>query len=194
MPTTSGPDAYAVRPVPGKPLRPPKGTWERRLDDRRMVARVSVPPARRRRREPCTGVSRRLSLSMDPVASAGSAIFGIQRDGAWRDLGDTVAEGEPSASCVPPPKPRAKPLARSATLSTQDPSTVMEMPPVRKKRQRYATSDPERIAVGGLIDEVAAAEWLGLAPSTLRNLRCKGGGPPFTRVASRCIRYKLARL
>lgn len=85
--------------------------------------------------------------------------------------------------------PHAPVIPRSVTTL----STVMERAPARRKRQRYATGDPERMKAGGLIDTQAAAEWLGLAPSTLRNLRCKGGGPPAIKIG-RSIRYDPAEL
>lgn len=40
-----------------------------------------------------------------------------------------------------------------------------------------------------LVDTETAAEMLGLAPRTLEKWRWQGGGPPFIRVSSRCVRY-----
>lgn len=41
-----------------------------------------------------------------------------------------------------------------------------------------------------LLSERDAASQLGLTPRTLQSWRIKGGGPPFVRVSSRCIRYR----
>ena len=40
-----------------------------------------------------------------------------------------------------------------------------------------------------LLDDVQAADVLGLAPATLRKWRCQGGGPAFFRLG-RLIRYR----
>ncbi|HEY8535206.1 MAG TPA: helix-turn-helix domain-containing protein [Vicinamibacterales bacterium] len=45
-----------------------------------------------------------------------------------------------------------------------------------------------------LIDEDEAAELLGLAPRTLQTWRHRGEGPPYVRISSRCIRYRVADL
>ncbi len=45
-----------------------------------------------------------------------------------------------------------------------------------------------------LLDERQAAEALGLTPRTLQEWRRTGGGPPFVRVSSRCVRYRVADL
>ena len=45
-----------------------------------------------------------------------------------------------------------------------------------------------------LIDERAAAAFLGLEPRTLQNWRQNGRGPEFIRISSRCVRYTRARL
>ena len=45
-----------------------------------------------------------------------------------------------------------------------------------------------------LIDEKAAAAYLGLEPRTLQNWRQNGRGPEFVRISSRCVRYTRARL
>ena len=55
--------------------------------------------------------------------------------------------------------------------------------------------DPEKSAVAinywfALIDEVEAAEFLGLVDRTLQKKRQRGGGPRFVRLSSRCIRYR----
>jgi hypothetical protein len=39
-----------------------------------------------------------------------------------------------------------------------------------------------------------AAERLGLMPGTLEKLRCRGGGPPYLRLAPRRIVYDVAAL
>tara|TARA_A100001037_G_scaffold212857_1_gene190807 strand:+ start:1776 stop:2036 length:261 start_codon:yes stop_codon:yes gene_type:complete len=42
----------------------------------------------------------------------------------------------------------------------------------------------------GLIDEKAAADFLGLCDRSLQNMRQRGGGPRYVRISSRCIRYR----
>ena len=41
-----------------------------------------------------------------------------------------------------------------------------------------------------LIDEKAAAEFLGLTDRTMQKLRQKGGGPRYSALSSRCLRYR----
>ncbi len=41
-----------------------------------------------------------------------------------------------------------------------------------------------------LLDEHAASKSLGLTPRTLQGWRRLGGGPPFVKISSRCIRYR----
>ena len=41
-----------------------------------------------------------------------------------------------------------------------------------------------------LIDEKAAATFLGLERRTMQGFRQRGGGPGFMRISSRCIRYR----
>lgn len=106
--------------------------------------------------------------------------------------GSAVAEQSLStplaaAPALPPPTASDVPMPGMTSPSAKEDS------PAHKKRLRYATSDPERIAAGGLIDTQAAAEKIGFAPSTLRNLRCKGGGPPAIQIG-RSIRYDPAEL
>lgn len=45
-----------------------------------------------------------------------------------------------------------------------------------------------------LIDEADAARFLDLSKRCLQAWRCRGGGPPFIRISSRCIRYRIADL
>lgn len=45
-----------------------------------------------------------------------------------------------------------------------------------------------------LLDERAAAAALGFQPRTLQLWRLRGGGPPFVRVSSRAVRYRVADL
>ena len=45
-----------------------------------------------------------------------------------------------------------------------------------------------------LLDERAAAQALGLTPRTLQAWRARGGGPPYVRVSSRCVRYRVVDL
>ncbi len=40
-----------------------------------------------------------------------------------------------------------------------------------------------------LIDEKAAAEFLGLTDRTMQVMRQRGGGPRYTVISSRCLRY-----
>ena len=40
-----------------------------------------------------------------------------------------------------------------------------------------------------LINEKAAAEFLGLTDRTMQALRQRGGGPKYTALSSRCLRY-----
>ena len=41
-----------------------------------------------------------------------------------------------------------------------------------------------------LIDEEAAADFLGLTKRTMQSKRQRGDGPRFVRLSSRCIRYR----
>lgn len=45
-----------------------------------------------------------------------------------------------------------------------------------------------------LVNEREAADMLGLTPRTLQAWRQQGEGPPYVRVSSRCIRYRIADL
>lgn len=45
-------------------------------------------------------------------------------------------------------------------------------------------------ALDRLIDERAAAEFLGYTVRALQNWRVRGGGPPYIRVSARSIRYR----
>lgn len=54
------------------------------------------------------------------------------------------------------------------------------------------TSNAPRVAALPIMlktDEVA--EMLGVAPRTLEDWRCRGGGPPYVSVSRRCVRYRL---
>jgi hypothetical protein len=42
-----------------------------------------------------------------------------------------------------------------------------------------------------LVDDKRLGKLLGLSPSYLRQLRVKGGGPPFVRLAAKAIRYRI---
>lgn len=44
-----------------------------------------------------------------------------------------------------------------------------------------------------LLRPANAAEYVGLATGTLANLRCRGGGPPFRKIAGR-VRYDVSDL
>lgn len=41
-----------------------------------------------------------------------------------------------------------------------------------------------------LLRDTAVAEWIGLEPKTLRNMRSRGDGPPWVRVGDKAIRYR----
>ena len=42
----------------------------------------------------------------------------------------------------------------------------------------------------GLINEEAAAEYLGLKVRTMQGFRYRGGGPRYIAISSRCLRYR----
>lgn len=44
------------------------------------------------------------------------------------------------------------------------------------------------------IDDRAASELLGLSRSYMRQLRVKGGGPRFSKLSAKAIRYRVADL
>ena len=52
-----------------------------------------------------------------------------------------------------------------------------------------ATSPPKI-----LLDEREAANSYGLTPRCFQAWRARGGGPPFVKVSSRCIRYRVSDL
>jgi predicted GIY-YIG superfamily endonuclease len=41
-----------------------------------------------------------------------------------------------------------------------------------------------------LVSEQEAADALGMTPRTMQEWRRRGGGPPFVRISSRCVRYR----
>ena len=41
-----------------------------------------------------------------------------------------------------------------------------------------------------LVDERVAGDFIDQTPRTMQGLRQKGGGPPFIRLSSRCIKYR----
>lgn len=41
-----------------------------------------------------------------------------------------------------------------------------------------------------LLPELPAASLLGVTPRTLQAWRHRGGGPPFVKISSRCVRYR----
>jgi predicted DNA-binding transcriptional regulator AlpA len=53
---------------------------------------------------------------------------------------------------------------------------------------RAAPADPDYWHT--LIDEKAAAEFLGLTDRTMQALRQRGGGPQYIALSSRCLRYR----
>jgi predicted DNA-binding transcriptional regulator AlpA len=44
------------------------------------------------------------------------------------------------------------------------------------------------------LNTTAAARYIGLSKSTLEKARIYGGGPPFVRVTSRAVRYRVLDL
>ena len=50
------------------------------------------------------------------------------------------------------------------------------------------------LSPGTLLDDVATAELIGVHPTTMRRWRNTGVGPPYMRVSTACIRYKVADL
>jgi len=44
------------------------------------------------------------------------------------------------------------------------------------------------------VSDVEAGAILGLAPQTLKNMRCRGTGPKFSKYSGRAVRYKLSSL
>ena len=69
--------------------------------------------------------------------------------------------------------------------------SVMNLEPTGAKLEP-ANADPGYWSV--LIDEVAAASFLGLSRRYLQNVRQRGGGPRYVRLSSRCIRYRRSDL
>ncbi len=55
-------------------------------------------------------------------------------------------------------------------------------------------SDPGHDYWNALVDEKAAAEFLGLTTRSMQAMRQRGDGPRFIRMSSRCIRYTRTRL
>lgn len=48
--------------------------------------------------------------------------------------------------------------------------------------------------LSGLLDEKAAANFLGLVPRTMQSWRQKGIGPAYVKISARCLRYSLSDL
>ena len=74
----------------------------------------------------------------------------------------------------------------------------LEYSPVRDNRGARATSGadpPDDLDYWNcLINERAAAEFLGLTERAVQSMRQRGDGPQFIRISSRCIRYTRALL
>lgn len=49
---------------------------------------------------------------------------------------------------------------------------------------------PDPVAPDLFVTEARAAELLSVNPRTLQQWRLRGGGPPFVRISSRCVRYR----
>ena len=45
-----------------------------------------------------------------------------------------------------------------------------------------------------LVDQIEAAELLGVSPSTMNGWRNTGRGPAYVALSSRCVRYKISDL
>lgn len=41
-----------------------------------------------------------------------------------------------------------------------------------------------------LINEMNAADFIGLKPRTMQGYRYRGRGPPFVRLSARCVKYR----
>ncbi len=54
--------------------------------------------------------------------------------------------------------------------------------------QAFGHDEPD--SCFALIREKDAAKYLDVSVYTLRALRCRGGGPKYIRISSRCIRYR----
>ena len=59
-----------------------------------------------------------------------------------------------------------------------------------KMADGLASSDVNAEFWHALIDEKAAAEFLGLTGRTMQKLRQRGDGPRYVRISSRCLRYR----
>ena len=80
----------------------------------------------------------------------------------------------------------------------------LEHHPARQGLRRDATADDGTDAKDdelgdtdywyALIDEKAAADFLGLERRTIQGMRQRGGGPRYIRISSRCLRYRRADL
>ena len=74
----------------------------------------------------------------------------------------------------------------------------LEHSPARDNQSAGATSGAEppddANYWNALIDEKAAAAFLGLKVRTVQGMRQSGDGPRFIRISSRCIRYTRALL
>jgi len=84
-------------------------------------------------------------------------------------------------------------------LDTSIPSTNEPMPVSRLDSVGHAgvpegDSKPNDGLLGdywhSLINEKAAADYLGLTRRTMQGFRCRGGGPTYVRISCRCIRYR----
>jgi predicted DNA-binding transcriptional regulator AlpA len=45
-----------------------------------------------------------------------------------------------------------------------------------------------------LIDQAAAAEYLGVAPKTMAQWRFRGDGPKYVKLSPKCVRYRKSDL
>ena len=57
-----------------------------------------------------------------------------------------------------------------------------------------ATEATNATAVDRFVDDIEAADVLGLSRSYLRQLRVKGGGPPYSKFSAKAVRYRLSDL
>lgn len=68
------------------------------------------------------------------------------------------------------------------------------MPSGSQSRLRNNEASAYASMVDRLIREEEAAEMLGVSVRTLQAWRYRGGGPPYVRISSRCVRYNHATL
>jgi len=63
-----------------------------------------------------------------------------------------------------------------------------------KRRSRREEIDEAKDAIDPMLNTHEAAAVLNCSASTLNKKRCKGGGPPFTYIGEKLVRYPLSGL